>query len=214
MRFLRSRHISRRIRLLHEYGKLVSKKLAMNVFGAFVFLAGSLLGAQQSSAQATSTSPLTAVDNVDLRRYAGKWYEIARYPNRFQRNCQSDTTAIYTLRGDGKVQVVNACREKNGKVTTARGTAKVVDKKTNAKLKVTFFWPFYGDYWVIGLSPDYRYAIVGEPSRKYLWILSRTPRMEEAEYQEVLRLVETLGYKPETLQKTNQSVQANVPSPS
>jgi apolipoprotein D and lipocalin family protein len=186
----------------------------MNVFGAFVFLAGSLLGAQHSSAQATSTSPLTAVDNVDLRRYAGKWYEIARYPNRFQRNCQSDTTAIYTLRGDGKVQVVNACREKNGKITTARGTAKVVDKKTNAKLKVTFFWPFYGDYWVIGLSPDYQYAIVGEPSRKYLWILSRTPRMEEAEYQEVLRLVETLGYQPGTLQKTNQSLQANVPSPS
>ena len=93
----------------------------MNVFGAFVFLAGSLLGAQHSSAQATSTSPLTAVDNVDLRRYAGKWYEIARYPNRFQRNCQSDTTAIYTLRGDGKVQVVNACREKNGRVNNRAG---------------------------------------------------------------------------------------------
>jgi apolipoprotein D and lipocalin family protein len=214
MRFSRSRTISRRIRLLHEYGKLVSKKLAMNVFGAFVFLAGFLLGAQHSSAQATSTSPLTAVDKVDLRRYAGKWYEIARYPNRFQRNCQSDPIAVYTLRGDGKVQVVNSCREQDGKVTIARGTAKVVDKKTNAKLKVTFFWPFYGDYWVIGLSPDYRYAMVGEPSRKYLWILTRTPRMKEAEYQEVLRLVETLGYQPETLQKTNQSVQANVPSPS
>jgi apolipoprotein D and lipocalin family protein len=181
----------------------------MNVFGAFVFLAGSLLGAQHSFAQATSTSPLTAVDNVDLHRYAGKWYE-----NRFQRNCQSDTTAIYTLRDDGKVRVVNACREKNGKVTTARGTAKVVDKKTNAKLKVTFFWPFYGDYWVIGLSPEYQYAIVGEPSRKYLWILSRTPSMEDTTYQTVLRLVETLGYQPGKLQKTNQSVQANVPSPS
>ena len=214
MRFSRSRRIFKRIQLLHKYGKLALKKLAMNVFGAFALLAGPLLGAQFSSAQARSTSPLTAVDNVDLRRYAGKWYEIARYPNHFQRNCQSDTTAIYTLRDDGKVQVVNACREKDGKVTTARGTAKVVDKRTNAKLKVTFFWPFYGDYWVIGLSPDYRYAIVGEPSRKYLWILSRTPRMEEAEYQEVLRLVETLGYQPGTLQKTNQSVQANVPSPS
>jgi apolipoprotein D and lipocalin family protein len=193
--------------LLHKYEKLALKKLAMNVFGAFALLAGSLLGAQHSSAQASSTSPLTAVDNVDLRRYAGKWYEIARYPNRFQRNCQSDTTAIYTLRDDGKVQVVNACREKDGKVTTARGTAKVVDKKTNAKLKVTFFWPFYGDYWVIGLDPDYQYAIVGEPSRKYLWILSRTPSLEEATYQGVLRLVETLGYEQGKLQKTNQSVQ-------
>jgi hypothetical protein len=84
MRFSRSRTISRRIRLLHEYGKLVSKKLAMNVFGPFVFLAGFLLGAQHSSAQATSTSPLTAVDKVDLRRYADKWYGIARYPNRFR----------------------------------------------------------------------------------------------------------------------------------
>jgi apolipoprotein D and lipocalin family protein len=193
--------------LLHKYEKLALKKLAMNVFGAFALLAGSLLWAQHSSAQASSTSPLTAVDNVDLRRYAGKWYEIARYPNRFQRNCQSDTTAIYTLRDDGKVQVVNACREKDGKVTTARGTAKVVDKKTNAKLKVTFFWPFYGDYWVIGLDPDYQYAIVGEPSRKYLWILSRTPSLEEATYQGVLRLVETLGYEQGKLQKTNQSVQ-------
>ena len=181
----------------------------MNVFGAFALLAGPLLGAQLSAAQANSTSPLTAVDHVDLRRYAGKWYEIARYPNRFQRNCQSDTTAVYTLRDDGKVQVVNSCREKDGKVTTARGTAKVVDKKTNAKLKVTFFWPFYGDYWVIGLDPDYQYAIVGEPSRKNLWILSRTPGLEEATYQEVLRLVETLGYQPGKLQKTNQSVQGS-----
>jgi apolipoprotein D and lipocalin family protein len=181
----------------------------VNVLGAFVFLASLLLGAQRSSAQATSTSPLTAVDNVDLRRYAGKWYEIARYPNRFQRNCQSDTTAIYTLRDDGKVQVVNACREKSGDKRTARGTAKVVDKKTNAKLKVTFFWPFYGDYWVIGLSPDYQYAIVGEPSRKYLWILSRTPNLEEATYQKVLKLVEMLGYQPGKLQKTPQSVQGS-----
>jgi len=109
----------------------------MNMFGAFALLAGPLLGAQLSSAQASSTSPLTAVDNVDLRRYAGKWYEIARYPNRFQRNCQSDTTAVYTLRDDGKVQVVNTCREKDGKVTTARGTAKVVATQGRASHSCT-----------------------------------------------------------------------------
>ena len=152
-----------------------------------------------------STAPLTTVEHVDLNRYAGKWYEIARYPNRFQRKCQGDTTATYTLRADGKVQVVNACREKDGKITTASGTAKVVDSATNAKLKVTFFWPFYGDYWVIGLSPDYQYAIVGEPERKYLWILSRTPTMDEATYQELLRRVESLGYQPGNLMKTPQS---------
>ena len=160
------------------------------------------MGTNLSSA---STLPLTTVDHVDLNRYAGKWYEIARYPNRFQRKCESDTTATYTIRADGKVQVLNACREKDGKITTASGTAKVVDPATNAKLKVTFFWPFYGDYWVIGLSPDYKYAIVGEPDRKYLWILSRTPTMDEATYREVLQRVESLGYQPGNLMKTPQS---------
>jgi apolipoprotein D and lipocalin family protein len=147
---------------------------------------------------------LTTVEQVDLTRYAGKWFEIARYPNRFQRECASDTTAVYTLRKDGKVQVVNACREQNGRIKTVRGTAKVVDQKTNAKLKVTFFWPFYGDYWIIGLSPDYQHAIVGEPGRKYLWILSRTPTMGETTYAELLRRVRDLGYDPAKLQKTQQ----------
>lgn len=152
-----------------------------------------------------SDVPLITVDRVDLQRYVGRWYEIARYPNRFQRKCQSDTTATYTLRADGKIQVANACRQKDGSITTATGTAKVVDATTNAKLKVTFFWPFYGDYWIIGLGPEYQYAIVGEPSRKYLWILSRTPTMDEKTYQEVLHRVESLGYQPGALIKTSQS---------
>lgn len=152
-----------------------------------------------------TAAPLTTVDHVDLQRYVGKWYEIARYPNRFQRKCQSDTTATYTLREDGKVQVSNACREKDGTMTTANGTAKVVDPKTNAKLKVTFFWPFYGDYWILALAPDYQYAVVGEPDRKYLWILSRKPVMEETTYQEVLRKVEELGYQTGNLIRTPQA---------
>jgi apolipoprotein D and lipocalin family protein len=171
----------------------------MRTLAAVITLATLFMGTNLSSA---STAPLTTVDHVDLNRYAGKWYEIARYPNRFQRKCQSDTTATYTIRADGKVQVVNACREKDGKITTASGTAKVVDFTTNAKLKVTFFWPFYGDYWIIGLSPDYQYAIVGEPERRYLWILSRTPTMGETTYQELLRRVESLGYQPGNLIKT------------
>ncbi len=174
----------------------------MRILAALITFGTLFMGTNLSSA---STAPLTTVDHVDLNRYAGKWYEIARYPNRFQRKCQSDTTATYNIRADGKVQVVNACREKDGKITAASGTAKVVDSATNAKLKVTFFWPFYGDYWVIGLSPDYQYAIVGEPARKYLWILSRTPTMDEATYQELLRRVESLGYQPENLVKTPQS---------
>ncbi len=157
------------------------------------------------AADSATRPPLRTVAGVDLSRYSGTWYEIARYPNRFQRDCLSDTKAEYAVRKDGKVQVVNSCRQKDGRTKTARGTAKVADKETNAKLRVTFFWPFYGDYWVIGLSPDYRYAIVGEPKRKYLWILSRTPEMDEVAYKEVLEQIREAGYDPGKLIKTPQS---------
>ena len=99
----------------------------MNVLHAFFVLGATLLSATQLRSEVGS-APLRTVEHVDLSRYAGKWYEIARFPNRFQRNCQSDTTATYTLRDDGNVQVVNACLEKNGKTKTARGIAKVADK--------------------------------------------------------------------------------------
>lgn len=164
-----------------------------------------LMSGRAAEAESSAGAPLRAVDSVDLHRYSGTWYEVARYPNRFQRDCQSDTTAEYTLRADGKVQIVNSCRQQDGKTKTARGTAKVADKATNAKLRVTFFWPFYGDYWVIGLNPDYRYAIVGEPKRKYLWILSRTPEMDEGTYKEALERIRTAGYDPDKLVKTRQS---------
>jgi len=177
----------------------------MNLMTLGGFLLMLTASAELASAEATTRPPLRTVERVDLSRYTGIWYEIARYPNRFQRDCQSDTTAEYSLRKDGKVQVVNSCRQKDGKVKTARGTAKVSDKTTNAKLRVTFFWPFYGDYWVIGLSPDYRYAIVGEPKRKYLWILSRTPEMDETTYQETVEQIRAAGYDPERLIKTHQS---------
>jgi apolipoprotein D and lipocalin family protein len=165
-----------------------------------------------ASAESTTRPPLPTVDRVDLSRYSGTWYEIARYPNRFQRDCQSDTTAEYTLRKDGKVQIVNSCRQKDIKTKTARGTAKIADKATNAKLRVTFFWPFYGDYWVIGLDSDYRYAIVGEPNRKYLWILSRTPEMDGSIYEEILGQVRAAGYDPEKLIKTRQSPSSGHPA--
>ena len=164
-----------------------------------------LISIGTTSAESSTGPVLRTVGSVDLSRYSGTWYEIARYPNRFQRDCQSDTTAEYTVRKDGKVQVVNSCRQKDGKTKTARGTAKITDKATNAKLKVTFFWPFYGDYWIIGLSPDYRYAIVGEPNRKYLWILSRTPDMDATTYKELLEQIRAAGYDSDKLIKTRQS---------
>jgi apolipoprotein D and lipocalin family protein len=177
----------------------------MNLMTVGAILLVLMVSAGSAAAESTTRQPLRTVDSVDLSRYSGTWYEIARYPNRFQRDCQSDTTAEYTLRKDGKVQVLNSCRQKDGKTKTARGTAKVADKTTNAKLRVTFFWPFYGDYWVIGLSPDYRYAIVGEPKRKYLWILSRTPEMDEGTYKEALEQIRAAGYDPDKLLKTRQS---------
>jgi apolipoprotein D and lipocalin family protein len=148
--------------------------------------------------------PVTSVSTVDLKRYIGKWYEIARYPNRFQRECASDTTAEYELKPNGKVAVVNTCRKNDGATKKASGTAKVVDR-SNARLKVTFFWPFYGDYWIIGLDPEYRWAVVGEPRRRYLWILSRTPHMLEADYQQAMEQARAAGYDPQRLVKTPQS---------
>jgi apolipoprotein D and lipocalin family protein len=150
--------------------------------------------------------PLDVVAHVDLSRYAGEWFEIARYPNRFQKDCVSDTTATYNLRDDGEIDVVNACKRKDGKLKTARGRAKIADSRTNAKLKVTFFWPFYGDYWIIDLDPDYRYAVVGDPGRRYLWILSRTPHLDETEYQKILTRIRDAGYDPERLMKTAQTL--------
>ena len=146
---------------------------------------------------------LEVVGAVDLSRYAGRWYEIARLPNRFEKKCADSVTATYTLRSDGKVDVVNRCRKANGEYTTARGKAKIVDKKTNAKLKVTFFWPFYGDYWILDLGPNYEYAVVGAPNRDYLWILSRTPQLNEQLYQRLLREMATRGFATDRMSRTS-----------
>jgi apolipoprotein D and lipocalin family protein len=152
----------------------------------------------------TTQQPLSTVSSVDLKRYVGTWYEIARYPNRFQRKCTGDVTAKYALRDDGKVDVLNSCSE-GGKLNQAKGTAKVADSQTNSKLRVTFFWPFYGDYWILDLAPDYSYAVVGEPKRQYLWILSRSPRMDAPTYDKLLEKIRSLGYDPAGLVKTAQS---------
>ena len=149
---------------------------------------------------------MRVVPSVDLTRYAGKWYEIARLPNRFQRDCASDTTASYVLRKDGRITVVNACRTSEGRVKSATGTARVASgKEPNTKLKVTFFWPFSGDYWIIDLDPDYKWAVVGEPGRKYFWILSREPRLDDTLYQQVLDRAKQQGYDVSRLIKTRHS---------
>lgn len=138
-------------------------------------------------------APLPTVGSVDLARYAGSWYEITKLPNRFQKPCVADTQAEYRLDGE-IVRVINRCRTSSGELDDVKGRAKVVPGSGNAKLKVTFFWPFYGDYWVLALDPDYREVLVGAPDRKYAWILSRTPTMPQERVDALLQRAQALGF--------------------
>lgn len=138
---------------------------------------------------------------VDINRYLGKWYEIARYEQGFQKGCEG-VTANYALRDDGKISVVNLCRKPDGKVTTANGRAKIVEDASGAKLKVSFFGPFYGDYWVLDRAEDYSWAIVGEPAGRYLWLLSRRADLTETEVTELYERASAMGYDTAYLRKT------------
>lgn len=162
------------------------------------------VGVAGRSSASESKAPLPTVASVDLNRYIGRWYEIARTDNRFERSCAGDVTATYGLLEDGQVSVLNECRRKDGSTERAHGKAKIADRQTNAKLRVTFFWPFYGDYWIIELDKDYRYAVVGEPDRKYLWILSRSAEMDDATYQRLVKRIAELGYDASKVMRTPQ----------
>lgn len=154
--------------------------------------------------------PPETVKKVDLKRYTGLWYEIARMPNRFQKDCTGETTAEYSLMEDGRISVKNSCTEENNERDVAEGVAKIVDKETNAKLKVSFFSilgirPAWGDYWIIGLGNNYEYAIVGTPDRKYGWILSRTPKLPEDTLSVVKDILVKQGYNPSDFKFTPQN---------
>jgi apolipoprotein D and lipocalin family protein len=136
---------------------------------------------------------LPVVPNVDLARYMGTWFEVAKYPNRFQKGCDG-ASAEYSMRADGRVTVINRCVRPDGSPKSIEGKAWVVDPATNAKLKVRFFWPFSGDYWIIDLGTDYGYAVVSEPSRKYLWILARKPEMEKKVLEGILERLRANGF--------------------
>ena len=149
------------------------------------------------------------VSRVDLARYAGIWYEIAKIPNRFQKQCARDTLAQYTLRPDGRIDVVNQCIKRNGSVDQARGIAKVVDAATSAKLKVSLVsllgWrPFWGDYWIVGLDPNYRWAVVGAPNRKYGWILARSKTLDANSLETISAIIERNGYQRGSFQMDRQ----------
>jgi apolipoprotein D and lipocalin family protein len=176
-------------------------KTAILIFTAL--LAGSAASAR---AVVCADKPLATVPSVDLGRYMGRWFEIASFPQSFQKGCHC-SAAEYSMTDKGYVRVVNTCRQDSveGKVKTANGKAFVVDGSGNAKLRVQFFWPFRGDYWIIDLALDYTYAVVGDPSRKYLWILCRTPRMDEALYREILDRTAAKGFDISKLVRTDQT---------
>ena len=150
-----------------------------------------------------STPELQTVSFVDLDRYLGQWYEIARYPNWFEEDCFG-SKAFYQRLDNGKIKVVNQCRmyTPKGELNEAIGEAKVIDTASNAKLEVQFFWPFTGDYWIIDLDENYEYAVISEPNRQYLWVLSRTPKMDKKIFLQVKQKIKEMGFDLSYLEKT------------
>jgi apolipoprotein D and lipocalin family protein len=146
-----------------------------------------------ASCKTAEHAPLPTVASLDVQRYLGTWYQQALIPNRFQAQCVSDTRATYTRNGDGLV-VFNQCRRADGQMEEAQGVAKIVDGSNNAKLRVSFFRPFYGNYWVLALDADYQWVLVGEPGREYGWVLSRTAKLDDAVFNQILDRAVALGY--------------------
>jgi len=148
--------------------------------------------------------PLETAERVDLERYLGLWYEIASFPTRFQEGCEA-TTARYSRREDGRIRVLNACT-RDGERDLAEAVAWVPDPREPAKLEVRFFWPFTGDYWILAVGPedasDYAWALVGHPSRNYLWVLSREPVLDEARYDEIVGIARARGFDVSRLERT------------
>ena len=169
------------------------------------------LACATTTTQRLGLPPLQTVANVDLHRYLGTWYEIASFMEPYEKNCFG-TYAVYSQRPDGHIDVLNSCRKGSltGDVDTAHGEARVVDEQTHAKLKVNFFGPFWGDYWVLELGNDYDYAVVGHPSRDHLWILSRTPHLDAQRYADIIGRLKAAGYETDKLRPTPQP--AEVPA--
>ena len=159
-----------------------------------------------AAAADASPAPVEPIAALDVPRYMGTWYEIARYPNWFQKKCVGDTRADYSLQADGRVQVINRCREASGELSEAVGMARQIGAADSPKLEVrfapawlSFLSAVWGDYWVVDIADDYRWAVVSEPRREYLWVLSRTPQLDAADTTRVhARLVE-LGFDPARL---------------
>ncbi|KFI07878.1 lipocalin family protein [Massilia sp. BSC265] len=166
----------------------------------------------QGADQAGGATPLATIPSLDAKRYMGTWYEIAKFPNDFQKKCVGFTTATYSLREDGRVDVLNRCRRADGSTDDAKGVARQPGGATSPKLEVRFapaivsWLPMvWGDYWVIDLDPDYQLAAVSEPKREYLWILSRSPKVDPAVYDALLGRLKAQGLDMNRLVPTRQA---------
>lgn len=158
--------------------------------------------------------PPQPVAQVDLSRYAGKWYEIARVPNSFQDHCAGNVTAEYAVRDDGRLDVTNRCLTDDGKIDIARGIARRVDDSNGARLEVSFFkiagWrPIWGDYWILGLDRGYNWAVVGDGKHDNGWILARAPRLTDTERDRINALLREQGYEPAAFIRTPQDLVAD-----
>lgn len=160
----------------------------------------------------TPPEPLQTIERLDVGRYLGTWYEIAKYPNIFQRQCVSDTRALYRQRDDGQLDVVNRCRKDNGEMAEAVGRARQIGAADSPRLEVRFApewlaWlpVVWGNYWVIDLDPAYQLVAVSEPKREFLWVLSRTPTVDPAAYQALLGRLQAKGFDLSKLEKTGHS---------
>lgn len=183
----------------------------ITLFGLCLALSAAGLQAQTAPTPASTQAPLPTIAALDVPRYMGRWYEIAKFPNWFQRKCVADTSANYQLLADGSVEVLNQCRQKNGEMQQALGAARQIGPATSPKLQVRFApaWlsvlPFvWGNYWVIDLDERYELVAISEPKREYLWVLSRSPQVEPARYQALLSRLKALGLDTDKLEVTVQ----------
>lgn len=172
--------------------------------GLGIAFAGALLTAARFRSKHPVGNPSVPepAKSVNVNRYLGRWYEIARYEQRFERGC-TNVTADYKLRSDGRIEVLNSCRSPDGMLRIARGVAKSVSA-SNAKLKVRFFGLFSGDYWVLDHADDYSWSIVGEPSGRYLWILARQPNPGSELVEQLIERTAQMGYDTSILIRTAQ----------
>lgn len=182
--------------------KIMRRQLMTTLMSLFV-----LVFAQPAAT--AEVAPLATIASLDIPRYMGRWHEIAKFPNWFQKKCVGDTSAEYSLKPEGGVQVINRCRMENGEWNEAKGLARQIGGPASPKLEVRFapawlsFIPaVWGDYWVIDLDPEYQLVAISEPRREYLWILAREPRLNGETYEKLLNRLRQLGFDTDKLELT------------